>query len=192
MSNFQPVTAQYQHWGIQLILCCPDGLKHVIIQPLLKKNTDLYLNCLFFFLIKGSGESSSFSVVFLCDRQNSFSSVVLEHLLQLLAADVRFQSFRTLSAAFDTVDYSILLHRSETWVGIKDSALILLCYLSNTTLSVALGSSSSLTAPVSLWCSVLCPLLFLHVAPRPYYSEKCCAFHFYTNDALTCPHLVEK
>src|SRR5260221_6521431 len=49
-----------------------------------------------------------------------------------------------LSAAFDTIDHSILLHRLQTWFGISSTALNLIStYLSNRTQIVLIKSFSS-------------------------------------------------
>src|SRR5260221_2786732 len=49
-----------------------------------------------------------------------------------------------LSAAFDTIDHSILLHRLQTWFGISYTALnFISSYLSNHTQSVLIQSFSS-------------------------------------------------
>ncbi len=58
-----------------------------------------------------------------------------------------------LSAAFDTIDHSILLQRLEKWVGIQGTALQWLAsYLKDRTFSVSIGNFSSSSAP--LLCGV--------------------------------------
>lgn len=64
----------------------------------------------------------------------------------LLAADKgeSFMVLLDLSAAFDTVDYSILPQHREAWFDMKESALSQSrSYLCNRTFSVVVGNSSS-------------------------------------------------
>lgn len=70
-----------------------------------------------------------------------------------------------LSIAFDTFDHSILLLCLETWAGQKDSACSLLhSYVSNRTISVALGPGGPSRAVVSIKASFLAPLLCCFLA----------------------------
>ena len=58
------------------------------------------------------------------------------------------------SAAFDTVDYAILLDRMKTWVGIKGNACSwFYSYLLDRTFPVTRGNYSSTTKPVTCWCT---------------------------------------
>ena len=58
-----------------------------------------------------------------------------------------------LSAAFDTIDHSMLLHRLQTSFGIHGTALSRYhSYLSNRTQFVQIGNSRSLSI-LSHWCS---------------------------------------
>ena len=70
-----------------------------------------------------------------------------------------------LSAAFDTIDHNILLHRLKHTFGISDSALSWFrSYLSDRTQIVTVNSLSSDEAPLSLGVpqgSVLGPVLFV-------------------------------
>ncbi len=75
-----------------------------------------------------------------------------------------------LSAAFDTIDNSILLQQLEKWVGIQGTALQWLAsYLKDRTLSVSIGNFSSSSAPLLFGMpqgSILGPLLFsLYMLP---------------------------
>ncbi len=93
-----------------------------------------------------------------------------------------------LSAAFDTVDHSILLHRLEHWFGISDTALHwFTSYLHPRTQSVIINDN--LSTPTDLSCgvpqgSVLGPLLFtLYTTPLgSLLDEHQVAYHLYADD----------
>ena len=93
-----------------------------------------------------------------------------------------------LSAAFDTVDHSILLSRLSDNFGLSGSVLgLLTSYISNRTQSVVIGSHSSAPSSLSTGVpqgSVLGPLLFtLYTTPLSYLLESCdISFHFYADD----------
>ena len=93
-----------------------------------------------------------------------------------------------LSAAFDTIDHTILLHRLATWFGIADVALnwFRSYLLSRTSLVAASGFKSS---PFSALCgvpqgSVLGPLLFiLYTTPlSSLISNSSVSHHLYADD----------
>ena len=93
-----------------------------------------------------------------------------------------------LSAAFDTIDHSILLTRLANNFGLTDTALSLLSsYLHNRAQSVSI--SSHISQPSLLLTgvpqgSVLGPLLFcLYTTPLSYiFSDSSVAYHFYADD----------
>ena len=59
-----------------------------------------------------------------------------------------------LSAAFDTTDYNILLHRLQHWFGISSSALLFLSsFLSNRFLTVLASNSKSQPILLEFRCS---------------------------------------
>jgi hypothetical protein len=93
-----------------------------------------------------------------------------------------------LSAAFDTVDHSILLHRLQNWFGVSDIALSWFSsYLHPRTQSVIINEA--LSTPIDLSCgvpqgSVLGPLLFtLYTTPLgSRLAEHHVAYHLYADD----------
>ena len=96
--------------------------------------------------------------------------------------------FLDLSAAFDTVDHTILLSRLSLNFGLTSSALSLLTsYLSDRTQSVHVGSLSTSPSPVHTGVpqgSVLGPLLFtLYTTPLSYLlHDSGISYHMYADD----------
>jgi hypothetical protein len=93
-----------------------------------------------------------------------------------------------LSAAFDTIDHTILLSRLTSNFGISGSALSLISsYLSNRSQSVSIQSHISPPAPITTGIpqgSVLGPLLFcLYTTPLTYlFSNYPVSYHLYADD----------
>jgi len=93
-----------------------------------------------------------------------------------------------LSAAFDTIDHSILLHRLSSFYGIAGTAHNLLSsYLSSRTQSVSIDSSTTKHSPVPTGVpqgSVVGPLLFsLYTSPFSHiFSSTPVNFHLYADD----------
>ena len=93
-----------------------------------------------------------------------------------------------LSAAFDTIDHQILLHRLSFNFGLNGSALALLeSYLLNRSQSVSIGSHTSSSSPLHTGVpqgSVLGPLLFcLYTTPLSYiFSDSPVSYHLYADD----------
>ena len=93
-----------------------------------------------------------------------------------------------LSAAFDTIDHSILLSRLTSTFGITGPALSLLSsYLTDRTQSVSVNSHSTPPSPMLTGVpqgSVLGPLLFtLYTTPLSYlFLDSPVSYHFYADD----------
>uniref|UniRef100_A0A8C2BTF1 Reverse transcriptase domain-containing protein n=1 Tax=Cyprinus carpio TaxID=7962 RepID=A0A8C2BTF1_CYPCA len=93
-----------------------------------------------------------------------------------------------LSAAFDTIDHSLLLSRLESWVGLKANALKWFqSYLSDRKFLVKLGNFFSSPAPLTCGLpqgSILAPSLFsLYMLPLGSILRKHgVSFHFYADD----------
>ena len=94
-----------------------------------------------------------------------------------------------LTAAFDTLEHNILLSRLECCVGIGGTALNWFkSYLSNRSFSVALGDSTSSSAPLPCGVpqgSILGPILFsLYLLPLGLIFKKHgIPYHFYADDS---------
>lgn len=93
-----------------------------------------------------------------------------------------------LTAAFDTVDHSVLISRLKHYVGLQGTALKWFSsYLSNRTFSVMFNDLSSTVAPLSLGVpqgSILGPILFsLYILPLGHIiSSHDVSFHLYADD----------
>jgi hypothetical protein len=93
-----------------------------------------------------------------------------------------------LSAAFDTIDHTILLSRLSSFYGISGSALDLISsYLHDRTQSVSINACSTLPAPLLTGVpqgSVLGPLLFsLYTSPiSQIFSNSPVSYHLYADD----------
>ena len=93
-----------------------------------------------------------------------------------------------LSAAFDTIDHTILLNRLSSFYGISGSALDMLSsYLNNRTQSVSINGTTTPPSPTITGVpqgSVLGPLLFtLYTSPlSQIFSSSPVSFHLYADD----------
>jgi len=93
-----------------------------------------------------------------------------------------------LSAAFDTIDHKILLHRLENWFGVSGLALQLLSsYLSDHSQLVIIDGHCSPAEPLVIGVhqgSVLGPLLFtIYTTPIAHViQEKSLSYHLYADD----------
>lgn len=93
-----------------------------------------------------------------------------------------------LTAAFDTVDHTILLSRLEDCVGVRGTALEWFrSYLSGRCFTVRLGDSTSSTAPLNCGVpqgSILGPILFaLYLLPLSViFKRHGISYHFYADD----------
>jgi hypothetical protein len=93
-----------------------------------------------------------------------------------------------LSAAFDTIDHSILLHRLENWFGVSGVALELLSsYLIGRTQSVSINGHCSAAEPLATGVpqgSVLGPLLFtMYTTPIAHLIQATpFSYHLYADD----------
>ena len=125
-------------------------------------------------------------------RRHSTETVLLSLYNSLINAidkqNVSCLCLLDLSAAFDTIDHSILLDRLQSWFGISDIVLSWFnSYLSSRSSIVHSLNSSSAPTPLKIGVpqgSVLGPLLFiLYTTPLSYLIESSCAdHHLYADD----------
>jgi len=190
----------------------PSDLKHALISPILKKDSlpkdDLSsyrpisnLNFLskvleraiYIRLLSHLSTFPSLPIFQLAYRKyHSVETCLLKIHSDLLAAidnqKVSALVLLDLSAAFDTVDHTILLTRLSSYFGIRSSALDLICsYLLNRSQAVFVNASTSPTISVPTGVpqgSVLGPLLFtLYTAPLAAQLQSSgLLFHMYADD----------
>ena len=105
-------------------------------------------------------------------------------------------SLLDLSAAFDTIDHSILLTRMEKTFGIKGTALAWFeSYLTGRTQYVKIGNSRSEDVPLQFGVpqgSVLGPILFtMYIKPLSSIIQKhLIIYHFYADDSQLYKHEI--
>jgi len=123
-----------------------------------------------------------------CSTETTLLSVQ-NHVIKAMAKQqVTGLCLLDLSAAFDTIDHNILLHRLSTWFGITGTCLgWLKSYLSDRTFEILTARQHS--ARHLLTCgvpqgSVLGPLLFiLYTSPLSHLiSQSCVDHHLYADD----------
>ena len=112
-------------------------------------------------------------------------------LLNMAKGSVTARTLLDLSAAFDTIDHTILLDRLNVYYGISELTLDwFILYLSGRTHSVKVGSTLSHPAVLQYGVpqgSVLGPILFsLYTNPigSIIHSHSSINYHFYTDDTL--------
>lgn len=193
--------------------CVPSYFKSAIVQPLLKKpGLDAALHCNYRPISKLPFISKVLEKVVasqlltalnshkLLDkfqsgfRQNHSTETALLKVSNdlMMASDAGKSSILMLldmTAAFDTVDYDILIHRLRNQVGISGTALKWLnSYLTGRSFSVAVGPHTSESVPLHCGVpqgSVLGPSLFaLYMLPlgKIISSFKGISYHFYADD----------
>ena len=190
----------------------PSIFKHAVVQPLLKKpnldpsvfNNFRPISKLPFLSKVLEKVVSTQLLAFMCQNNifekfqsgfralHSTETALLKVTNDLLLAADRGESavliLLDLSAAFDTVDHTILIDRLKTWVGIKDTALDwFYSYLLERTFSVTIGNITSSTAHITSGVpqgSILGPILFsIYMLPLgQIIQQHNVSFHCYADD----------
>lgn len=191
----------------------PDGFKHAVVQPLIKKPgldisvlsnlrsisklsfiSKILEKVVFTQLNVFLEEQKIFEVFQSGFKTNHSTETALLKVFNdiLLVTDSGHRVILVLldlTAAFDTVDHDILLSRLKDCVGIQGSALEWFrSYLTGRSFSVRVGSAESSAAPLNCGVaqgSILAPLLFsLYLLPLGAILRKHgVSFHFYADDS---------
>ncbi|XP_028272710.1 uncharacterized protein LOC114443003, partial [Parambassis ranga] len=191
----------------------PDGFKHAVVQPLIKKpGLDIsvlsnfrpisklpfiskILEKVVFSQLNGFLDEQKIFEVFQSGfkTQHSTETALLKVFNDVLLATDSGHCvilvLLDLTAAFDTVDHDILLSRLKDCVGIQGSALQWFrSYLTGRSFNVRVGSAESSAAPLTCGVaqgSILAPLLFsLYLLPLGSILRKHgVSFHFYADDS---------
>ena len=174
--------------------CVPDYFKHAVIQPLLKKpgldpslpNNYRPISKLPFMskmlekvvceqlllIVEKNATFDKFQSGFRPKHstETALLRVSNDILMRADSGECSVLLLLDLTAAFDTIDHSILITRLEQWVGLQGTALQwFVSYLSNRTVAVSINDYVS--APTQLTCgvpqgSILGPILFsLYMLP---------------------------
>ena len=193
--------------------CVPDQFKTASVQPLLKKpdlnpavlNNFRPISKLPFIskileklvaeqLLKVVESNTIFDKFQSGFRQNHSTETALlrvmnDILMQADKGDISILVLLDLSAAFDTIDHSILINRLNTCVGISGKALEwFMSYLSNRSFSVSMGNYVSSSTPLLYGVpqgSILGPILFsLYMLPLGQIISRfgCMSYHCYADD----------
>jgi Reverse transcriptase (RNA-dependent DNA polymerase)/Endonuclease-reverse transcriptase len=190
----------------------PDNLKHAIVTPLHKKHSlpqeDLgsyrpisNLNFISKILeriihsrltnhLQSFPSLSKFQSAYrkFYSTETALTRIYNDLLLSINKQKISALVLLDLSAAFDTIDHSILLTRLESNFGITGTALSLLTsYLQNRSQAVLIGKDCSPACPLLTGVpqgSVLGPLLFcLYTTPLSYiFSNSDVSYHLYADD----------